>query len=85
MDSDERRKAFGERGSGVYTRRGSPVMNSFSSRNAPSSAALPTVRIVHPMVEAAGVEPASEAAYRTTSTSVVPVLFSPIRRPGTRL
>ena len=39
----------------------------------------------HDLVEAAGVEPASEAAYRTTSTSVVPVLFSPIRRPGTRL
>ena len=37
------------------------------------------------LVEAAGIEPASEAAYRTTSTSVVPVLFSPIRRLGTGL
>ena len=28
-------------------------------------------------LEAAGIEPASEAAYRGTSTSVVPVLVSP--------
>lgn len=37
------------------------------------------------MVEAPGIEPGSEAASRGTSTSVVPVLVSPERRPGTRL
>jgi len=37
------------------------------------------------VVEAPGIEPGSEAAYRGTSTSVVPVLISPRRRPGTRL
>ena len=36
-------------------------------------------------MEAAGVEPASGAAFHATSTSVVPVLVSPSRRPGTRL
>src|SRR5260370_34628888 len=38
-----------------------------------------------PPLEAPGIEPGSEAASRETSTSVVPVLFSPERRPGTRL
>jgi hypothetical protein len=36
-------------------------------------------------LEAAGIEPASGTASRATSTSVVPVFISPVRRPGTRL
>lgn len=35
-------------------------------------------------VEAAGIEPACEAAFNATSTSVVPVWISPRRYPGTR-
>src|ERR1017187_8604155 len=37
------------------------------------------------MVEAPGIEPGSETAFRTTSTSVVPVFVSPPTRPGTGL
>jgi hypothetical protein len=35
------------------------------------------------LVEAPGIEPGSEAVSSATSTSVVPALFSPVRRPGT--
>jgi site-specific DNA recombinase len=46
---------------------------------------LAPVRIVHGVVEAPGIEPGSEAVSSATSTSVVPVFISPVRRPGTGL
>ena len=51
-----------------------------ASESAPG-AALDADSEFTPVVEAPGIEPGSEAASRETSTSVVPVLFSPIRRP----